>query len=128
MTAQHSSSSGLDGLRDRSSRPHFSPLATHTDVVGKIVYLRQHYHFGPMKISMYLARYHDIKISNSGVWDPRAPRPQPAPRQPTTQDPRPPLETLREASPRTSSTDRRQVHRTRRRRPQKEVLPVHRDR
>ena len=59
---------GLDGLRDRSSKPHFSPLATHTDVVGKIIYLRQHYHFGPAKISMYLARYHDIKISNSGVW------------------------------------------------------------
>ena len=55
-------------LRDRSSRPHFSPIATHTDVVGKIVYLRQHYHFGPRKISMYLARYHDITISTSGVW------------------------------------------------------------
>ena len=51
---------GLDGLRDRSSKPHFSPLATHTDVVDKIVYLRQHYHFGPSKISMYLARYHEI--------------------------------------------------------------------
>ena len=40
---------GLDGLRDRSSKPHFSPLATHTDVVGKIIYLRQHYHFGPAR-------------------------------------------------------------------------------
>ena len=59
---------GLDGLRDRSSRPHHSPLATSTDVVGKIVYLRQHYHFGPHKISMYPARYHDISISRSGVW------------------------------------------------------------
>ena len=59
---------GLDGLRDRSCRPHHSPLATHTDVVGKIVYLRQHYHFGPTKISMYLKRYHDISISSSGVW------------------------------------------------------------
>ena len=43
-------------------------LATHTDVVGKIIYLRQHYHFVPGKVSMYLARYHDISISNSGVW------------------------------------------------------------
>jgi transposase InsO family protein len=58
----------VDGLRDRSCRPHHSPLATSTDVVGKIVYLRQHYHFGPRKISMYLARYHDIAISSSGVW------------------------------------------------------------
>jgi transposase InsO family protein len=38
-------------------------------VVGKIVYLRQSYHFGPQKISMYLKRYHDITISPSGVWN-----------------------------------------------------------
>jgi transposase InsO family protein len=59
---------GVDGLRDKSSRPHHSPGATSTEVVGKIVYLRQHYHFGPMKISMYLRRYHDIEISPSGVY------------------------------------------------------------
>ena len=59
---------GLDGLRDRSSRPHVSPGTTRTEVVGKIIYLRQHYHFGPAKIAMYLARYHDISISQSGVW------------------------------------------------------------
>src|SRR5215208_7050712 len=59
---------GLDGLRDRSSRPHVSPGTTRTEVVGKIIYLRQPYHFGPAKIAMYLARYHDIHISPSGVW------------------------------------------------------------
>ena len=59
---------GLDGLRDRSHRPHVSPGTTRTEVVGKIIYLRQHYHFGPAKIAMYLARYHDISISPSGVW------------------------------------------------------------
>jgi transposase InsO family protein len=59
---------GLDGLRDRSHRPHLSPNATRTEVVGKIIYLRQHDHFGPAKIAMYLKRYHDIQISNSGVW------------------------------------------------------------
>jgi transposase InsO family protein len=37
-------------------------------VVGKIIHLRQHYHFGPAKIAMYLKRYHDIDISHSGVW------------------------------------------------------------
>jgi transposase InsO family protein len=37
-------------------------------VVEKIVYLRTNYHFGPLKISMYLKRYHDIDISDSGVW------------------------------------------------------------
>ncbi len=59
---------GLDGLRDRSRAPHVIPHATKPEVVGKIVYLRQHYHFGPHKISMYLARYHDVQISPSGVW------------------------------------------------------------
>ena len=32
---------GLDGLRDRSHRPRISPNATRTEVVGKIIYLRQ---------------------------------------------------------------------------------------
>lgn len=59
---------GVEGLRDRSCRPHISPSATRLEVVGKIIYLRQHYHFGPHKISMYLKRYHDIQISISGVW------------------------------------------------------------
>jgi transposase InsO family protein len=59
---------GPDGLKDRSRRPKTSPNATHVDVVGKILYLRRSYHFGPAKISMYLARYHDVSISSSGVW------------------------------------------------------------
>ncbi|MGI8517516.1 MAG: IS481 family transposase, partial [Acidimicrobiia bacterium] len=59
---------GLEGLRDRSSKPHVSPNATSAEVVGKIIYLRQHYHFGPEKISMYLRRYHEFTISPSGVW------------------------------------------------------------
>jgi len=54
---------GEDALRDGSSRPHHIPHATKAEVVGKIVYLRQNYHFGPDKIAMYLARYHDITIS-----------------------------------------------------------------
>ena len=37
-------------------------------MVEKIIHLRQHYHFGPMKIMMYLKRYHDVEISTSGVW------------------------------------------------------------
>ena len=60
---------GEEGLRDGSSRLLNSPGATRTEVVGKIVYLRLNYHFGPLKISMYLKRYHDITISPSGVWN-----------------------------------------------------------
>ena len=37
-------------------------------MVAKIVYLRQHYCFGPLKIAMYLKRYYDIEMSWSGVW------------------------------------------------------------
>lgn len=59
---------GLEGLRDQSRRPHHSPNATSAEVVGKIMYLRQSYHFGPHKIAMYLKRYHDITITPSGVW------------------------------------------------------------
>jgi transposase InsO family protein len=59
---------GLDGLRDRSHRPQVSPNATRTEVVGKIIYRRQHYHFGPARIAMYLKRYHEVQISSSGVW------------------------------------------------------------
>lgn len=59
---------GLDGLKDRSSRPHYSPRTTEVDLVSKIIHLRTTYHFGPQKIAMYLARYHDVTISCSGVW------------------------------------------------------------
>jgi transposase-like protein len=57
---------GLDGLRDRSHRPQVIPNATRSEVVGKIIYLRQHDHFGPAKIAMYLKRYHEVQISSSG--------------------------------------------------------------
>jgi transposase InsO family protein len=59
---------GLEGLKDRSHRPLHSPRATQAEVVEKIVWLGKHYHFGPDKIAMYLARYHDVTISTSGVW------------------------------------------------------------
>ena len=59
---------GLEGLRNKSSRPHHCPHETSAEVVGKIIYLRQNFHFGPSKISMYLKRYHDVDVSNSGVW------------------------------------------------------------
>jgi hypothetical protein len=33
-------------------RPHHCPRATRTELVGKIIYLRESYHFGPHKIAM----------------------------------------------------------------------------
>ena len=59
---------GVEGLRGGSKRPHTCPHQTPVDVVGKILYLRQNYHFGPTKISMYLKRYHELDISPSCIW------------------------------------------------------------
>ena len=59
---------GPAGLRDRSTRPAHCPHETPAEVVAKIIYLRTTYHFGPAKIAMYLKRYHEVQISNSGVW------------------------------------------------------------
>jgi transposase-like protein len=62
---------GVAGLRDRSRRPLHCQHETPSEVVGKIIYLRANYHFGPAKISMYPKRYHDIEVSTSGgVADP----------------------------------------------------------
>jgi transposase InsO family protein len=36
-------------------------------VVGKILYLRQTYHFGPRRIADYLKRFHDVSLARSSV-------------------------------------------------------------
>jgi transposase len=48
---------GDAGLADRSHAPRQSPRATRPEVVSKILYLRQRYHFGPGKIADYLRRF-----------------------------------------------------------------------
>lgn len=59
---------GEEGLREKSRRPLHSPLATEAAIVAKVVYLRQTYHFGPLRIKMYLKRYHDIAMNRSTIW------------------------------------------------------------
>ncbi|MFI5615686.1 helix-turn-helix domain-containing protein [Amycolatopsis sp. NPDC051903] len=59
---------GVDGLKDRSSAPLHCPTITHPEVVEKIIHLRQRYHFGPLKIEMYLRRYHDVEIAASTIY------------------------------------------------------------
>jgi transposase InsO family protein len=54
-------------LCDRPRTPHRSPRATPREVVSKILYLRQHYHFGPGKIADYLTRFHRLSIAVSSV-------------------------------------------------------------
>src|SRR5215207_6230223 len=100
---------GIEGLRDGSSRPHSSPNTTRTEVIGKIIYLRQTYHFGPHKIAMYLKRYHDIQISPSGIWRIlRRLDMSRLPASPALSAPRRPVEALREATAWAPGPDRRQ--------------------
>jgi transposase len=121
---------GLDGLKDRSQRPHHSPRATQMEVVEKIIWLWKHYHFGPAKIAMYLARYHDVTISVSGVWRIlKRLGDEPAAHLPALPTAGAAVETLREATTRPAAAGRRQIHRTTRaNRPPEEVLPIHRHR
>lgn len=58
---------GEAGLADRPSTPHRSPRATSGEVVSKILYLRQHYHFGPGRIADYLRRFHQRTLAVSSV-------------------------------------------------------------
>lgn len=48
--------------------PKSHPNQTPTEVIEKVLYLRQKYHLGPIRIVWYLQRYHDIKISDAGVY------------------------------------------------------------
>jgi hypothetical protein len=54
-------------LCDRPRAPLRSPRATPKEVVSKILYLRQHYHFGPGKIADYLKRFHKLSVATSSV-------------------------------------------------------------
>ena len=58
---------GEAGLADRSSRPTRSPHATPPEVVSKVLYLRQTYHFGPGRIADYLKRFHQLSLAVSSV-------------------------------------------------------------
>src|SRR4029453_14729227 len=56
---------GDAGLCDRPRTPQRSPRATPREVVSKILYLRQHYHFGAARNASYLDRFHGIAIAPS---------------------------------------------------------------
>jgi transposase len=58
---------GEAGLADRARTPHRSPRATPREVVSKILYLRQRYHFGAGRIADYLKRFHEVSIACSSV-------------------------------------------------------------
>jgi len=60
-------SHGDAGLCDRPRIPLRSPRATSREVISKIIYLRQRYHFGPGRIAAYLRRFHQVAIATSTV-------------------------------------------------------------
>ena len=59
---------GESGLANRKTIPKNPANRTAPQIVEKVLHLRQTYHLGPVRIVWYLARYHDIKISDAGVY------------------------------------------------------------
>jgi hypothetical protein len=57
---------GKAGLVKRKPVPRNPANRTPPEIVEKVLHLRRTYHLGPIRIVWYLARYHDIKISDAG--------------------------------------------------------------
>lgn len=55
---------GEEGLIDSKPCPENPKLRTPPEIEEKILYLRRTYHLGQARISWYLQRYHNIKISS----------------------------------------------------------------
>src|ERR1700761_660028 len=58
---------GEAGLCDQPRTPHHSPRATSRELVSKILYLRQRFHFGAGRIADYLRRFHQLKVARSAA-------------------------------------------------------------
>jgi transposase InsO family protein len=58
---------GEEGLINSKPCPENPKLRTPPEIEEKVLYLRRHYHLGPLRISWYLDRYHGMKISSGGV-------------------------------------------------------------
>jgi len=56
------------GLINSKPSPQNPAVRVAPIIEEKILYLRKNYHFGQAKISWYLERYHELKISKSGVY------------------------------------------------------------
>jgi len=61
-------SKGEPGLINSKPCPQNPKIRIPADIEEKILYLRKTYHLGQLRISWYLKRYHDIKVSATGVW------------------------------------------------------------
>ncbi len=59
---------GEKGLINSKPCPENLTLRIPADIEEKIIYLRTNYHLGQQRISWYLIRYHNIKVSSCGVY------------------------------------------------------------
>lgn len=59
---------GEAGLINNKPCPDNPVLLVRKEIEGKILHLRRTYHLGPLKISRYLARHHQIAVSRSGCY------------------------------------------------------------
>jgi transposase InsO family protein len=59
---------GEEGLINNKPYPENPKLRIAKPIEEKILYLRQTYHLGKQRISWYLARYHAIKVSETGIY------------------------------------------------------------
>jgi transposase len=58
---------GENGLVNRPPIPKWHANRTPIEIEEKVLHLRKKYHLGPMRIVWYLARYHNIQISDATV-------------------------------------------------------------
>ncbi|MFC3052340.1 IS481 family transposase [Kordiimonas pumila] len=58
---------GEQGLINKKQIAKRHPNQTPDEVVEKILYLRQKYHLGPIRIMWYMARYHDLRVSDATI-------------------------------------------------------------
>ena len=58
---------GEQGLINKKPIPGSHPNQTPMEVVEKILYLRKKYHLGPIRIMWYMARYHDLRVSDATI-------------------------------------------------------------
>ena len=59
---------GEEGLRRKKPVARSHPNQTPDEIVEKILYLRRRYHLGPVRIMWYLARYHQMRVSDATVY------------------------------------------------------------
>jgi len=59
---------GVEGLKRKRPIAHHHPNQIPQEIIDKVIELRIEYKLGPIRISWYLERYHDINVSESSVY------------------------------------------------------------